>query len=152
MKIPRWIRESNLIEGVDDPAADVICWKAYKWALGQPLSLEMILELHKRVMTGRLLEGFVGVLRPVDVTVGGRMCPPWEDVPHLLRDWLHRFAGASGHEQTVIAHVAFEHVHPFVDGNGRVGRMIMNWQRALSYRKPMTILYNERWEYYGWFR
>lgn len=152
MKIPRWIRESNLIEGVDDPGADEKCLLAYQWALKQPLSLEMILELHKRVMENRLPVQYTGVLRPVDVTVGGRLCPPWEDVPRLMREWLHRFAGASGNAQTIIAHVAFENVHPFVDGNGRVGRMIMNWQRALSYVKPMTILYQDRWEYYGWFR
>lgn len=147
-----WIRESNLIEGVNDRAADLACLEAWKWSLGQSLSLEMILELHRRIMVGRLPEFYLGLLRPVDVTVGGRLCPPWEEVPHLMRDWLHRFAGASGDEQTVIAHVAFEHVHPFVDGNGRVGRMIMNWQRAKSYLEPKTILYKERWEYYGWFR
>lgn len=147
-----WIRESNLIEGVNDKEADRICLEAWKWSLTQPLGLEMILELHRKIMTGRLPEQYVGVLRPVDVTVGGRLCPPWEEVPHLMRDWLHRWAGASGNEQTVIAHVAFERVHPFVDGNGRVGRMIMNWQRAKSYLEPKTILYKERWDYYGWFR
>lgn len=152
MKIPIWIRESNLIEGVDDEAADLACLKAWRWSLNQPLSLEMILGLHGRIMKTRLADVYVGVLRPVDVTVGGRLCPPWGKVPWLMSDWLHRFAGASGHEQTVIAHVAFEHMHPFVDGNGRVGRMLMNWQRAMSYLKPMTILYDERWEYYGWFR
>lgn len=152
MKIPKWVRESNLIEGVDDAADDLICAKAYDWFLGEALSLETILELHKRVMGKRLNPIYVGVLRQVDVTVGGRLCPPWQEVPALMNDWLQRFRGASGNAQTIIAHVAFENVHPFVDGNGRVGRMIMNWQRALSYVKPMTILYSERWEYYGWFR
>lgn len=151
-RIPAWIHESNLIEGVDDAAADLVCLKAWRWSLDQPLSLEMLLELHRRIMKGRLSPSYVGVLRSVDVTVGGRLCPPWENVPSLLNDWLRRFAGASGEAQTIIAHVAFENVHPFVDGNGRVGRMIMNWQRVLSYLRPMTILYNDRWEYYGWFR
>lgn len=152
MKIPTWIRESNLIEGVDDPKADLVCLKAWRWSLDKPMSVEMILELHKRIMTGRLPEQYVGVLRPVDVTVGGRFCPLWVEVPRLLDDWLHRFAGASGEAQTIIAHVEFERIHPFVDGNGRVGRMIMNWQRALSYKRPLTIFYKDRWEYYGWFR
>lgn len=152
MKIPRWIRESNLIEGVDDRDADHQCLLAWQWFLEQPMGLDTILSLHKRVMAGRLPITYLGVWRPVDVTVGGRLCPPWEEVPRLMQDWLERFRMANGEIQPVIAHVAFENVHPFVDGNGRVGRMIMNWQRALSYRKPMTILYNERWEYYGWFR
>lgn len=152
MKVPRWIRESNLIEGVDDPAADIVCLKAWRWSLDKALSLDMILELHRRVMAGRLHPIYVGVLRPVDVTVVGRLCPPWEEMPQLMRDWLRRFAGASGNAQTIIAHAAFEHIHPFVDGNGRVGRMIMNWQRIKSYLKPLTIRYDERWEYYGWFR
>lgn len=152
MKIPRWIRESNLIEGVDDPDADRQCLLAWQWFVEQPFSLETILSLHKRVMAGRLPITYLGVWRPVDVTVGGRLCPPWEDVPRLMKDWEERFRMANGEYQPIIAHVAFENIHPFVDGNGRTGRMIMNWQRTLSYRRPLTILYKDRWEYYGWFR
>lgn len=151
-RIPTWIHESNLIEGVNDPAADLICLKAWKWFLKEPMSLDTILALHKKVMADRLNPAYVGVWRPVDVTVGGRFCPRWEAVPSLMRDWLRRFAGASGEAQTIIAHVAFEHVHPFVDGNGRIGRMIMNWQREYAYLPPAKITYLDRWEYYGWFK
>ena len=152
MTIPKWIRESNLIEGVNDPAADLVCLKAWRWFLKQPMSLETILELHKRIMKDRLNPAYVGVWRPVDVTVGGRLCPPWEEVPYLIKDWLFRHGTASSMAQAIIAHVAFENVHPFVDGNGRVGRMIMNWQRHFAYLEPADITYHDRWEYYGWFK
>lgn len=152
MKIPRWIHESNLIEGVNDPAADAVCVEAYRWFLHQPMGTDTILELHKRIMAGRLPPQYVGEWRTVDVTVGGRLCPPFERVPALMADWFQRFAGASSAAQAIIAHVAFENVHPFVDGNGRVGRMIMNWQREMAYLRPMTITYRDRWEYYGWFK
>lgn len=151
MKVPNWIRESNLIEGIDDPAADIVCYRAWQWFLKQAMSLETILELHKRVMTGRLNPAYVGVWRPVDVTVGGRLCPSWEEVPHRIDDWLRKHRGASSAAQAIIAHVNFEYVHPFVDGNGRIGRMIMNWQRKKAYLTPMKITYQDRWEYYGWF-
>lgn len=152
MKIPKWIRESNLIEGVDDPNADILCYKAWQWFLKEPMSLETILALHRRVMIGRLGAPYLGKWRPVDVTVGGRRCPPWQDVSSLIKDWLLRHGTASSAAQAVIAHVAFEHVHPFVDGNGRVGRMIMNWQRHFAYLPPAKITYQDRWEYYGWFK
>lgn len=152
LKIPPWIRESNLIEGVDDPADDLLCFKAYKWFMREPMSLETILELHKKVMSKRLNPEYVGIWRPVDVTVGGRLCPPWQEVPYLIKDWLLRWGPAASDAQATIAHVAFEHVHPFVDGNGRIGRMIMNWQRHFAYLPPAKITYFDRWEYYGWFR
>jgi hypothetical protein len=51
------------------------------------------------------------------------------------------------------AHVAFETIHPFVDGNGRIGRILMNWQR-LQEGLPILIIHEgpEQMEYYKWFK
>jgi Fic family protein len=55
-------------------------------------------------------------------------------------------------------HIKFEHIHPFVDFNGRTGRMLMNWER-LQVGLPMLIIHadwpkvnGEQMEYYDWFK
>lgn len=50
-------------------------------------------------------------------------------------------------------HVEFEDIHPFIDGNGRVGRMLYNWH-LLKMGLPIHIIHrgDEQMEYYTWFR
>jgi Fic family protein len=45
-------------------------------------------------------------------------------------------------------HDLFECIHPFIDGNGRTGRILLNAARVQMGLKPITILYNDRWKYY----
>jgi fido (protein-threonine AMPylation protein) len=63
---------------------------------------------------------------------GGMQPPPWTDVPALMRDWIGDAARLSGANAETIAealarlHARFEQIHPFLDGNGRAGRLILN--------------------------
>lgn len=64
-----------------------------------------------------------GSFRKVGVMVGDRICPPAEEVFDLMEryiDNLKRMAPAEAYKE-------FELIHPFVDGNGRVGKIIFNW-------------------------
>jgi len=49
-------------------------------------------------------------------------------------------------------HIHFEKIHPFVDGNGRMGRILMNWQRVKVGLQPLIIWASERQAYYAWFK
>lgn len=62
---------------------------------------------------------------------GGMVPPPWTDVPALMRDWVEdvrKLATRQGLtiERAADLHARFERIHPFLDGNGRVGRLLTN--------------------------
>lgn len=49
-------------------------------------------------------------------------------------------------------HIVFEKIHPWMDGNGRTGRIFMNWHRIKILGLPLkTIKYEDRFDYYKWF-
>jgi len=48
-------------------------------------------------------------------------------------------------------HINFEKIHPFIDGNGRIGRMLLNWQRVKLGLPVLVIKESEKQEYYKWF-
>ncbi|MFN8160240.1 MAG: Fic family protein [Solirubrobacterales bacterium] len=63
---------------------------------------------------------------------GGMRPPAWTEVPALVKDWVGGAQGLGGVDDSAIAkelaasHARFERIHPFLDGNGRVGRLALN--------------------------
>lgn len=157
MKTPEWIRESNLIEGVDDPLEDRRSCRAWLWFRKQPLTLKTILKLHRKIMWVHLDSDreHRGQWRTLGVQVGGRICTHFTTVPRMMAEWLHNWNTVTPNcpleNWFKVAHVNFEQIHPFVDGNGRTGRMIMNWQRVQAGMNVICIKASERWAYYEWF-
>lgn len=145
-----WIRESNLIEGVDEPEEDRRSLRAWRWFVKQQLTPENVLKLHRKIML-RKLGKEAGHLRVCGVMVGSRICPHYQNVPGLFYGWFKLWLNACHNRTIQKAHIQFEEIHPFVDGNGRTGRMVMNWQRVQAGMEPLCIKASERWEYYRWF-
>jgi len=48
-------------------------------------------------------------------------------------------------------HIQFEKIHPFIDGNGRIGRILMNWHRLKLGLPIKIIIETEKYNYYKWF-
>lgn len=111
---------------------------------GQPISLEIILEVHRALMrytpfasssgSLRTSQSWIGGLSPLHASYVG---PPAEMVPELMDD-LVKFINSRKYSAVVtaaIAHAQFEMIHPFDDGNGRTGRALVHLilqQRAVG--------------------
>lgn len=153
-------KTSSEIEGETSTEAYRDHLQAWEYARGfSSLTLEKVLECH-RLLQQTLRPDIAGKLRDVDVMVGGRVCPPHHIAAALLDGWISKYGDASvfAKEPDVdgvirIAHVEFEHIHPFEDGNGRVGRILMNWHRIMNNIPPLIVHPgDEQYEYYKWFK
>jgi Fic family protein len=95
-----------------------------------PITREVILTLN-RLVVDKLIDT-PGHFRTGPVTIHGARLqpPPAARLPHLIREWIAWIDGEGQAYPTVlraaIAHHGFEAVHPFRDGNGRTGRLLMN--------------------------
>lgn len=88
--------------------------------------------LHQVISEDAVDAGPVGAYRKVDVRAGLHVCPPWRQAPQLTRDllaWLNQpAADLPAVFSSAILHLRFVEIHPFRDGNGRVGRALATWQ------------------------
>ncbi|MCL2598793.1 MAG: Fic family protein [Firmicutes bacterium] len=101
-------------------------------------------ELHRLLKQGttqsRIAWFGVGEYKQKPNEVGGvATCPP-KQVKKQMQDLLAKYAGNAMSLQEVVAfHFAFESIHPFQDGNGRVGRLLILWQCLQNAVVPFVI-------------
>ncbi|MFI5285406.1 MAG: Fic family protein [Candidatus Dormibacteria bacterium] len=81
----------------------------------------------------------------------GMIPPPWTDIPAEVGDWVARVnAIPSGEPRIEIIadiHAAFERIHPFIDGNGRAGRLLLNLILVRLGYPPAIIYKRDRRRY-----
>lgn len=144
-------------------APDEICevknaFEAYNKLLEMnPYSVKDMLLGHKVLMNeltkevGTFRSGGVGVFAGKQLV---HMAPPANQVPHLIKELVDWAKKAEVHPliKSCVFHYKFEFIHPFADGNGRMGRM---WQTLLLYKwkslfgwLPIETLIRERQEEY----
>jgi Fic family protein len=122
-------------------------------AEGFPISLRLICEMHAILLRGRRGAGKQpGAFRTAQNWIGGTrpgnavfVPPPAQDVVTLMGQaevWLH----GSGHElpllvRAALLHVQFETIHPFLDGNGRLGRLLVTLLLCAEGALSAPVLY-----------
>jgi Fic family protein len=134
------------------------------WTDGELISLAELRRVHALAMTpvwdvaphpqATDREG-PGSFREHDIQPfpGGMQPPVWTDVPALMRDWITDVQRLRGDEQAGLAetlarlHARFEQVHPFLDGNGRAGRLVLNLVLVRLGYPPAIIYKNSRSRY-----
>jgi len=94
-----------------------------------------------------------GRIRNKNVRVGDYIAPKYDRVGSLLVQ-LFNFEKRDLHpvEYAAIHHLRFEHIHPFIDGNGRIGRLLMNLILLLNQYPPVNIRFKNRLKYYECFK
>ena len=96
-----------------------------------------------------------GIYREYLVKVGNYLCPDWQDIPQLMKDFIKWYnkekkRSPSIHpvELAAKAHYRFVKIHPFGDGNGRITRLIMNFILHKHGFPILIIEYKKRQSYY----
>lgn len=135
--------------------------QAMAWALdtvgpGDRITLDVLLEAHRRLLAGTHLEELGGNIRKEQNWIGGSsynpcsaaFVPPPHEVARPLLEDLCAFCNTDALPpvaQAALAHAQFETIHPFVDGNGRIGRALIHLvlrRRALAARisPPVSLV------------
>jgi Fic family protein len=132
-----------------------------------PLSLRLMREMHKRLLAGvRGEDKAPGEFRTCQVHIGPRgagveqatfVPPPPSELDRVLgalERYLHAPSDLPPVVRLAFVHYQFEAIHPFKDGNGRVGRLLISLMLCLEGTLPMPLLYlsayfhRTRQEYY----
>ncbi len=116
-------------------------------------SERVIKEIHTLVLMDRPQDR--GIYRRIPVRIMGATNVPLE--PHLVSQAMEKliqeFGNNSLHliEEVSLFHLKFEGIHPFIDGNGRTGRLIMNLMLMQGGYLPINVKFADRREYYNAF-
>ncbi|HOS61103.1 MAG TPA: Fic family protein [Myxococcota bacterium] len=118
-----------------------------------------LLEAHRILMSGLINEagfyrrGGVGVMAGQEVI---HMAPPADRVPQLMADLFGWLANTDSHPliASSVFHYEFEFIHPFVDGNGRMGRLwqsliLARWNPLFAFIPVESLIFEHQAEYYA---
>lgn len=122
----------------------------------EELTLELIKKLH--YLCFRNSKSFAGKFRKVDVVIRNlrgeiiHAGTPREQVISSLKELIKWYSNNKHKFKPLvlaaIIHDQFEHIHPFQDGNGRVGRLLLNYILINNNYPPINIQIDDRQEYY----
>jgi len=124
----------------------------------KPTSQTDLLKAHQRLMVGLIDQagqyrtGSVGVAQGEDIV---HVAPPAARVPGLIQDLLGWLRSTDEHPlvASCVFHYEFEFIHPFTDGNGRMGRLwqtliLKKWKPLFAYLPVETIIRDRQAAYY----
>lgn len=118
-----------------------------------PFSETIIKQIHTLVLMDRPEDR--GIYRHIPVRIMGAYHTPPDPVivPEMMGKLVVEFAKKKLHpiESAALFHLKFEGIHPFVDGNGRTGRLILNLFLMQNGYPPINVKFADRKRYYDAF-
>ncbi len=116
----------------------------------EKITKDLILKWHKEIFSDTKPD-ISGKFRDYLVRIGSYLAPDWQEVEKLIQElieFIQKDQNMNPVEFAARVHYRFEKIHPFGDGNGRIGRLLMNY--ILWYKKyPLLIIeYKKRKSYY----
>ena len=119
----------------------------------EPISEHLIKQIHYLILADKKDDR--GVYRRVPVRIMGAAHEPVQPylIAQQMEQLLQRYTGSTEHIITKLArfHIEFEAIHPFIDGNGRTGRLLVNLELMKEGYPPIDIKFTDRLAYYNAF-
>ncbi len=119
-----------------------------------PISESVIRNIHALVLMNNRENR--GIYRKVPVRVGSEYLPPqpWEvpiKMEQLVKEYNSDWTNLHIIEKNALFHLSFESIHPFIDGNGRTGRLLLNLELMKNGYPVINIKFADRRRYYDCF-
>ncbi len=151
-KVSIFIKESNAIELEYSKEAIHSSLNAWNHIRNlKKLTIEDLLTCHLLIM-GNIRPDIAGKLRVVDAYVGNAKGYPPHAINQAIKEWLVTANTVDMIDEIKESHIWFEIIHPFADGNGRTGRMVLLWQSQKAVLPFAVIKADTKHEnYYPWF-
>lgn len=116
----------------------------------EPLNQEVI--KHIGILINKNIDEIAGY-RTVNVLIKGaeHIPPAPNQVPSLMMQFVYNYENttfSSPFQRAAQAHLQFERIHPFTDGNGRTGRLLINYEMLRNNLPPIVIPSDRRTEYF----
>ena len=119
----------------------------------QPITERIIKELHSLVLMDQVRDR--GKYRSQPVTVGGTFTPvEFLHIEECMKKLVLTYNNSASEnfiDNLAKFHLEFESIHPFIDGNGRTGRLLVNLELMKRDFPPIDIKYTDRIRYYDAF-
>lgn len=120
-----------------------------------PLSESVIKQIHSLVLIDRPDDK--GVFRRIPVRIMGAYTEPVQ--PYLIEPKITELLAANEERKSTMGiieriarfHLEFEGIHPFIDGNGRTGRLLLNLDLIRNGYPPINVKFTDRKKYYDAF-
>ena len=120
-----------------------------------PLSETVIKNIHALVLMNRPDDK--GVYRRIPVRIMGAYTEPVQ--PYMIEPRMNELLAANEErkstmtdiERVALFHLEFEGIHPFIDGNGRTGRLVLNLDLIRNGYPPINVKFTDRKRYYDAF-
>jgi Fic family protein len=153
MKKVDFIYHSNGIEGIHTPKDAINEKSSHPLIVNQYNALqyvddnctriptmEDVINIHNLLLTN--VDKYAGVLRTFPVYIGGQEAPKASSVSYMLENWLQMwnkkpYKSCTKKQAVLLRHYEYEFIHPFSDGNGRSGRLLMVWDCLRNGIEPM---------------
>ena len=151
--LDRYISEREIFEAKN--LARVVYY-INKKAKEQELNIEVILLLHKMLLSN-IRDNVAGKFRKNGewVRVGSYIAVNPKEITGRLEKMIAEYYAIS-HENVIkriaLLHLTFEHIHPFLDGNGRIGRILNNYLLIREGFVPVNIKFIDKKMYYNAFK